>query len=684
MKMNKLNILLAGVLLLWMASCSQGMLEEVPQPETQTPADAEEEGRRTVELLIQNNLQVNNSTATRADAPIATTAENEITAMDIYVFGSLTEHGKYTYQERLCYRADETVEKKDDIYPFVLVPSAANTAVSTARISIKKGLYVKLYCVANQSTLYILNNDKHAYEPAEFKALKQTAPGNENNQIETEGIPAESDFLTKHVLHVINPTDETDVIHTPLSMVGDIAGCIDLTDINENSRLNVSMKLRRAVARFDVINDKEKSRLEITEIGMVGGNATTSLFPYTGQGDAQGNMIDYPVRKFLSGTPENAELNGGGDGLKSAYYTYAAPDQAELTLNGTYTTPSNEVIKVSYRVPFSNVVNGNGTKVTINPNHRYTVKVNDADAYQVKLSITVADWEDGGSLDDYLPDNAIKITGTVSSESNTQFSSDKTWAGVKQDASTGTTLFTYTLESNSELTHELVYFGEEVEPGTGWLGIEEQKQTISSGALNSYKYIYTIKKQNPSQPSANSYPTATILFKNKVGTVLNLVVQPRPMSGGYYANLVGDYWVAVPTTSVTYNSPVTLASAKQACTGEWRLPTMNEWHEIVRSDKDWNHYLTPGTDAFYTFFEGDDAGTTRIVDESVKTNLFNVSGTYAGLYASWNFWSADASRKTPANNLCLKTGNISSGEVSYTSVAATGTAYVRCIKNKQK
>lgn len=138
MKMNKLNILLAGVLLLWMASCSQGMLEEVPQPETQTPADAEEEGRRTVELLIQNNLQVNNSTATRADAPIATTAENEITAMDIYVFGSLTEHGKYTYQERLCYRADETVEKKDDIYPFVLVPSAANTAVSTARISIKK------------------------------------------------------------------------------------------------------------------------------------------------------------------------------------------------------------------------------------------------------------------------------------------------------------------------------------------------------------------------------------------------------------------------------------------------------------------------------------------------------------------------------------------------------------------
>ncbi len=390
MKMNKLNILLAGVLLLWMASCSQGMLEEVPQPETQTPADAEEEGRRTVELLIQNNLQVNNSTATRADAPIATTAENEITAMDIYVFGSLTEHGKYTYQERLCYRADETVEKKDDIYPFVLVPSAANTAVSTARISIKKGLYVKLYCVANQSTLYILNNDKHAYEPAEFKALKQTAPGNENNQIETEGIPAESDFLTKHVLHVINPTDETDVIHTPLSMVGDIAGCIDLTDINENSRLNVSMKLRRAVARFDVINDKEKSRLEITEIGMVGGNATTSLFPYTGQGDAQGNMIDYPVRKFLSGTPENAELNGGGDGLKSAYYTYAAPDQAELTLNGTYTTPSNEVIKVSYRVPFSNVVNGNGTKVTINPNHRYTVKVNDADAYQVKLSITVS------------------------------------------------------------------------------------------------------------------------------------------------------------------------------------------------------------------------------------------------------------------------------------------------------
>ena len=681
MRINLLNKLLAGACLLWLASCTEGMLGDAPQPDVPGSSTTDDEGRRTVEVLIQNNLQVSGSAQTRADAPIATNAENEITSMDIYVFGSLTENGTYTYQERLSYRAGETVEKTDDVYPFVLVPSASNAAVSTARLSIKKGLYVKLYCVANQSELYTLNEGTPAYEPAVFTPLKQTAPGAEDNTVETPGIPTEADFLSKHVLHVIDPADETDVLRTPLPMAGDIAGCIDLTDINENSRLNVSMKLRRAVARFDVVNDKALSRLEITSIGMVGGHATTSLFPYTGQGDAQGGMIDYPVRKFLSGTPENTALNGGGEGLKSAYYTYAAPEDAELVLEGTYTTPASEAVKVSYRVPFKNIVDGNGTKVTINPNHRYTVKVNEASAYEVKLSITVADWEEGGSLDDYLPDNAVKITATGSLDTNTQFSSDKTWAGVNQNLGNGGTYFTYTLESNSELTYELVYFGVEVEPGTGWLNITEAKQTIGTGAANSYKYMYTVKKQNPTQPSTTSYPTATIVFKNKVGTALSLVVQPRPTLNGY-ANLVGDYWVAYTSNG---NGGETYATAVATCTGEWRLPTMNEWREIVRSDADWNHYLTPGTDAFYDFFEGAEATTAKKVDDAVKANLFNVTSTYAGLNTNNAFWSSDVSKKNAGHYMCLQVNDFSAGTVSYTTKQATSAgALVRCIKDKQK
>ena len=87
MNMKKLNRLLTGAVLLWLASCSEGMLDEAAQSGIQMPEDNGTAERRTVELQIQNKLQVSESSATRTDAPIATTDENEITAMDIYVFG---------------------------------------------------------------------------------------------------------------------------------------------------------------------------------------------------------------------------------------------------------------------------------------------------------------------------------------------------------------------------------------------------------------------------------------------------------------------------------------------------------------------------------------------------------------------------------------------------------------------
>lgn len=62
---------------------------------------------------------------------------------------------------------------------------------------------------------------------------------------------------------------------------------------------------------------------------------------------------------------------------------------------------ADESIPVSYKIPFSSIKNQEGINVAIQPNHRYTVQVNEADAYEVKLSIQVADWDEGGSLDEY-------------------------------------------------------------------------------------------------------------------------------------------------------------------------------------------------------------------------------------------------------------------------------------------
>lgn len=681
--MKYVNKLLLSSWLILSAACAETTLDEMPGEENNGASqETVDEGRRMVEVQIQNNLQTGHG---QTKATIASSAENEITSMDIYVFGSLTENGKYTYQERLSYRADEDVAKTDDVYPFVLIPSASNTAVSTARLSIKKGLYVKLYCVANQSELYTLDPETPSYVKATFTPLKQTKPGTEDNALESEGTPTETDFLTKYMTHVINPLDESDVMTTPLVMAGDIAGCIDLTDINENSRLNVSMKLTRAVARFDVENDQSKTRLEINSVGMVNGNATTSLFPFTGHGNADGDLITYPARKFMEGTDEHTAINSA-TGLASAYYAYAAPDDAQLLLNGVYTTVNGEKINVSYKVPFSNIVDGNGTKVTINPNHRYTVKVNEANAYEVKLSIQVTDWEEGGSLDDYLPDNTIHIDAPTSINTNNQFSSDYVWVGV--DQSTLGSEFVYNLESNSELTYELVYYNAEVGDGKGWLKVTEATPTIDKAAQWSYKYQYTITSQAPTEPSTSSYPTATIVFKNKTGAAVNLVIQPRPKFNNVFAALVGNYWIGY---SAAANSVSTLTTAKNDCTGDWHLPTMNEWREIIRTDENWNHYLTPGTTAFYDFFEGTAAATANVVDASVAMNLFATgsattgTGTAAALSVADSYWSADASKADPTKNLCIAVTDVSGKKIKYATETASGSnALVRCVMKRDR
>ena len=59
------------------------------------------EARREVILTLKNKLSV---VKTKAGDAIATTDENKISSLDIYVFGSTTENGTYTYQERFSYR----------------------------------------------------------------------------------------------------------------------------------------------------------------------------------------------------------------------------------------------------------------------------------------------------------------------------------------------------------------------------------------------------------------------------------------------------------------------------------------------------------------------------------------------------------------------------------------------------
>ena len=83
-----------GLLALSLAGCSEA--EVLPGT---TPGDdplVNDPTRREIILGFQNKLNIKTAGTTRADAPIATTEENEITSLDIYVFSSDKEEGPYT------------------------------------------------------------------------------------------------------------------------------------------------------------------------------------------------------------------------------------------------------------------------------------------------------------------------------------------------------------------------------------------------------------------------------------------------------------------------------------------------------------------------------------------------------------------------------------------------------------
>ena len=103
--------------------------------------------RREVLLSLKNKLALNTE-STKADAPIATAEENSISTLDLYVFAAATEDGNYTFQERFAYRADGS-ELPAGASELELTPSTSDTE-TTGLLNLKKGLFVKLYCVANQ------------------------------------------------------------------------------------------------------------------------------------------------------------------------------------------------------------------------------------------------------------------------------------------------------------------------------------------------------------------------------------------------------------------------------------------------------------------------------------------------------------------------------------------------------
>ena len=82
---------------------------------------------------------------------IATAEENAISALDVYVFASETENGDYSFMERFAYRNTPDAVLPAGASELQLTPTDADAKETTGLLKVKKGLFVTLYCIANNT-----------------------------------------------------------------------------------------------------------------------------------------------------------------------------------------------------------------------------------------------------------------------------------------------------------------------------------------------------------------------------------------------------------------------------------------------------------------------------------------------------------------------------------------------------
>lgn len=491
-----------------------------------TPATGDGEGsdgsRREVLLSFKNKLST-----VKTKVPIATEEENYIRSLDIYVFGSESEATGYTFQELYYYRDDASTVPGDWAHSFNLTTSDADNSMSTALLKLSKGLYVKLYCVVNRTKLYTTDGGGAVTEYTTWQPITQTAPGALENVV-TAGVPTEADFLKLHS-SLIDPAGNTedDILNTPLPMVGYYTTPVDLTDFSSSARTQLSFKLNRMVARFDVVNNAEESKFTLESVSMVNGRKGSSLFPIKAWGTAPADLITYPERAVDAAT----QVEGNAT-TKGAFYVWPSPkdDEGYLVLKGKYAANKTENLDVSYKVPFKH---GVGSYIEVSHNHRYTIAITKADTYHLDFELKVDEWNDEGEVDKYDPNknnelDANPVTLITAGTANAEVLDN---GNVMILAKAGSnSKFSFDLSSSSEL-EETITFKEGSEP---WL-VKDTRVTKSASIDSTYTY----KVDETKITDMSKVLQATISFKSKItGRTKDIVVVP---AGAPVISLAGDY-----------------------------------------------------------------------------------------------------------------------------------------------
>ncbi|MFV0580727.1 MAG: hypothetical protein ACK5N4_01610 [Parabacteroides gordonii] len=570
---NLLHIFAAGAFLF--ASCTEEN-EVVGGTTTGGTDTGDGTDRQEVFLSLKNSLILQKPETKAAGDPIATEEENYIHSLDVYVFGSKTEDGDYTLQEIHYYRDDASTVTIPGVnaYSFNLNNTDDN-AVTTGLLKINKGLFVKLYCVANRTEMYTTAGDGTTTQYTDFKSLTQTAPGQDDNQL-TAGTPKEADFKKLHIKLIdplaADPTDN-DVLASPLPMSGAYTVPLDLTDFGSSARTQISFKLSRMVARFDIVNNATKSKFTLEKISMGNGQKGAKFFPIETVGKSNADLISYPERLVPAETQQkNDDLAGTTDLTKGAFYTYPSPkdDHGYLMLKGKYAVNQTESKDVSYQVPFQQMINGVGTYIEVSNNHRYTITITKADTYHLDVNLKVADWDDKETIDPYEPENEFDRTTNVvldAANSTGSYVLDNGQISVLPDAASK---FAFKMGSNTNLTNEVIY---KSEAAPKWVVMDGSPAvTKASSQETTYSFVVDETVLNAAVAAGTKLEDVTIRLTNPAsGSRKDIKVIATQGPTVTWVNEEGNYNTFDPAKLTAYIYNVANQSIKLQVDAETRL-----------------------------------------------------------------------------------------------------------------
>ena len=502
--MKKINYMMLFCLFVLLGSCTEEVQQKGEQPAPEGGSDAIT--RQEVTLSLKNKLVLDRE-KTKGET-IATAEENAISALDVYVFASETENGDYSFMERFAYRNTPDAVLPAGASELQLTPTDADAKETTGLLKVKKGLFVKLYCIANNTTLVDPAHEGQPVDDAAFVPLELSTTDDNKTKVTAVGTPLETTFATWHT-HLLTSTVQADTLATPLAMTGALTTPLDLTDFGSAARVQAGIRLTRLVARYDIINEAGSSRFTIETVSMGNARRGSDLFPIRPYGDMPeakpDELITTPERRFY-GENANKGIQAG------AFYSYPSPlkDKGFLILKGMYKINESESKEVSYQIPFTQqAADGNQTFLEIANNHRYTIAITAADEYHLDCTLYVADWTDDGSIDDFKPDqDSGEIDVTIPAEFTDDTKYDPDTRSVSMSLKPKSQ-FTVTTTATANLTVYKKYVGGIDAQQYDWLEISEPAVSTKAASMN-YNYTFSLKEDY----TLGRYPRAVLRFTN--------------------------------------------------------------------------------------------------------------------------------------------------------------------------